>query len=59
MWGANPQSQAMYYYKPSWEGITRFKKGWGGRLVNFVGTWDLPFNTFLYRLAFLNKFLRG
>lgn len=59
MWGANPQSQAMYYYKESWEGITRFKKNWGGRLVNFVGTWDLPFNRVLYRLAFLRKFLRG
>ncbi len=59
MWGANPQSKAMYYYKDSWEGITRFKKNWGGRLVNLVGTWDLPFNTVLYRLAFMKNFLRG
>lgn len=57
--GSNPQSKAMYYYKPSWEGITRFKMGWGGRLVNLVGTWDLPFNAVLYRLAFLKQFFRG
>ena len=59
MWGANPPFKAMYYYKPSWDGISRFKKNWGGRSINLVGTWDLPFNRFLYRLAFLNKFLRG
>lgn len=57
--GSNPQSKAMYYYKPSWEGITRFKLGWGGRLLNLVGTWDLPFNAVLYRLAFLKQFFRG
>ncbi len=59
MWGANPPTQGMYYYKKSWEGITRFKKGWGGELINFVGTWDLPFNRFLYRLAYMSKFFRG
>ncbi len=57
--GSNPQSKAMYYYKPSWEGITRFKLGWGGRLLNLVGTWDLPFNIVLYRLAFIKQFFRG
>jgi len=58
-WGANPQSKAMPDYKPSWEGITRFKNGWGGRLVNLAGTWDLPMNVFLYRLAFLKDFFRA
>lgn len=58
-WGANPQSKAMYDYKPSWEGITRFKMGFGARLVNLAGTWDLPFNIYLYRLLFLKRFFRG
>ncbi len=58
-WGLNPWSKAMYYYKPSWEGITRFKLGWGGERVDLVGTWDLPFNNVIYRLLFIDKFFRG
>ncbi len=58
-WGANPESKAMYYYKPSWEGITRFKRGWGGRQFDLCGVWDLPFNIYLYRLAFIKQFFRG
>lgn len=58
-WGANPESRAAFAYKESWEGITRFKRGWGGRQVDLVGTWDLPFNMFLYHLAFRKHFLRG
>ena len=57
-WGANPESKAGFYYKPSWEGITRFKRGWGGRQVDFVGTWNLPFNGLFYRLAFPKQFFR-
>jgi peptidoglycan pentaglycine glycine transferase (the first glycine) len=58
-WGANPPSKAMFYYKPSWEGITRHKLSYGGRVIDLVGTWDLPMNTYLYRLAFLKGFFRG
>jgi peptidoglycan pentaglycine glycine transferase (the first glycine) len=58
-WGANPEFKSMYYYKPSWEGITRFKRGFGGRQVDLVGTWDLPFNIYLYRLVFIKQFFRG
>ncbi len=57
-WGANPDWKGMFYYKTSWEGITRFKRGWGGRQVNFVGTWDLPFHGLAYRLTHLNQFFR-
>lgn len=57
-WGANPEWKGMHAYRPSWEGITRFKRGFGGRLVNFVGTWDLPFQPFLYLLAHPKNFFR-
>ena len=43
----------------SWEGFTRFKKGFGGREVNYVGYWDYPLNKswyWLYRLV--QKFRR-
>lgn len=58
-WGVNPVSRASFYYKPSWEGISRFKRGWGGKQIDLVGTWDLPFNVYLYRLVFLKQFFRG
>ena len=38
----------------SWEGFTRFKKGFGGREENYIGYWDYPLNKFwyfIYRLA--------
>lgn len=57
-WGANPESKDMPGYKSTWEGITRFKNGWGGRLVNLVGTWDLPMNIITYRLAFLKDLFK-
>ncbi|HEU0050530.1 MAG TPA: peptidoglycan bridge formation glycyltransferase FemA/FemB family protein [Patescibacteria group bacterium] len=59
LYGCNPEAKSSYYYKPSWEGITRFKLGWGGRLVTFMGTWDLPMYPFLYRLAFPKNAFRG
>jgi lipid II:glycine glycyltransferase (peptidoglycan interpeptide bridge formation enzyme) len=44
---------------PNWEGFTRFKKGFGGREVNYISYWDYPLNRswyFLYRLV--QKFRR-
>lgn len=52
LYGTNPRLQSSVYYKPSWEGITRFKRGWGGKEVDLMGTWDLPVNKLLYYLAF-------
>jgi peptidoglycan pentaglycine glycine transferase (the first glycine) len=52
LYGANPRLQSNIYYKPSWEGITRFKRGWGGKDVDLMGTWDLPLNKALYYFAF-------
>jgi peptidoglycan pentaglycine glycine transferase (the first glycine) len=47
--GVNPEDESSPYYKASWEGITRFKTGWGGRRVNYVGTWELPRRRLTYR----------
>jgi len=38
----------------SWEGFTRFKKGFGGQEMNYVGYWDFPLDVkwyFLYKLV--------
>lgn len=59
LWGVNPEWKSSFYYRPSWEGLTRFKRRFGGERVTFVGTWDLPFNIYLYRLAHMKYFFRG
>lgn len=59
LYGANPRLCSNVYYKPSWEGITRFKRGWGGRNVDLMGTWDLPLNKVLYYLAFPKSLWRS
>ncbi len=41
--GAQPQEQA-------WSGITRFKKGFGGSEVRYLGTKDLPLRPLLYKM---------
>lgn len=41
---------------PGWAGITRFKQGFGGGAVEYVGTLELPLSPFWYRLY---KLLRG
>ena len=40
--------------KHPWAGITRFKKGFGGREVSFIGAYDLPLNKrwyWIYKVA--------
>jgi lipid II:glycine glycyltransferase (peptidoglycan interpeptide bridge formation enzyme) len=41
---------------PSWAGITRFKQGFGGRAVEYVGILELPLSHLWYRFY---KILRG
>ncbi len=44
-WGIDPVK---------WPGVTRFKLGWGGRVVEYPGSFDLPvsrFWYFIYKLA--------
>ncbi len=49
-WGVAPEGAEAH----PWAGITRFKRGFGGRYVSYPGTYDLPVNRFwytVYRLA--------
>src|SRR3989344_4527643 len=48
--GVNPADTSSFYYKKSWEGITRFKLGWGGDRADYAGTWELPGMQGLYKL---------
>jgi len=57
-WGCNPESRATPLYKPSWDGITRFKMGWGAERKCLVGTWDLPFNILLYHTVFMRRLMK-
>jgi len=58
--GANPSHQPSPYFKASWEGITRFKNGWGGATIDFIGTWERPTRPFLYRaLRLAQKIVNG
>jgi len=36
--------------KDPWYGFHRFKEGYGGKLVEFVGTWDLVLNPAIYTI---------
>ncbi len=53
MWGAlGPDADP----KDPWQGFHRFKKGYGGRLVEYIGTYDLVFDWPLYILfTFIDK----
>jgi lipid II:glycine glycyltransferase (peptidoglycan interpeptide bridge formation enzyme) len=43
----------------SWEGFTRFKRGFGGQEVNYVGYFDYPLNKNWYSLyRLVQKFRR-
>jgi lipid II:glycine glycyltransferase (peptidoglycan interpeptide bridge formation enzyme) len=44
--------------KVKWPGVTRFKEGWGGANIAYLGTFDLVFNTGYYRLYQLLRRLR-
>jgi len=45
-WGVAPEGAKDH----PWAGITRFKKGFGGKYVEYPGTYDLPLNKFWYGL---------
>lgn len=41
-----------------WPGVSRFKKGFGGELFEYPGTFDLALNNFLYSLYKIFRFFR-
>ena len=50
-WGIHPSPNH------AWAGITRFKLGFGGEAVEYIGTFELPLNPWLYSLyKFISRF---
>lgn len=47
MWGSLPAS---YDKNNKWAGFTKFKEGYGGKFVEFIGSYDLVINKNLYNL---------
>jgi len=45
LFGIAPEDQPDH----EWAGFTKFKKSFGGRSVEYPGTWDIPVNTLGYR----------
>ena len=41
-----------------WPGVTRFKKGFGGREVEYAGSYDYVFQPFWYKLYNLYRKLK-
>lgn len=55
MWGSLPPN---YSSNHPWAGFTRFKQGYGGKFVEFIGSFDLVINLFLYSIYNLAYSLR-
>ncbi|PIR89369.1 MAG: hypothetical protein COU07_00520 [Candidatus Harrisonbacteria bacterium CG10_big_fil_rev_8_21_14_0_10_40_38] len=51
-WGVSEQN-------PRWSGITAYKKSFGGFIVTYPGTWDLPLNKLWYGLYRASKKLKN
>jgi peptidoglycan pentaglycine glycine transferase (the first glycine) len=47
LWGIAPDGAGPEH---AWHGVGLFKKGFGGRVVRWAGTWDVVVNPNLYRL---------
>jgi lipid II:glycine glycyltransferase (peptidoglycan interpeptide bridge formation enzyme) len=55
LWGVSPVDQP----KHSLAGVSKFKRGFGGHHVTYMGTWDLPLKTAKYRAYSLYRKLVG
>ncbi len=49
-WGINEKK---------WPGLTRFKKGFGGKEINYLGSYDLIFQPFWYKLYNFRRMFRS
>lgn len=56
-WGVNPTDRTSPAYQQSWEGISRFKMGFGGRLVNYGPCLELPTSELWYNLYQLARLI--
>jgi lipid II:glycine glycyltransferase (peptidoglycan interpeptide bridge formation enzyme) len=53
LWGITVDDE-----NPRWRGITKFKEGFGGRVVRYVGVYEKPINAFVYNLYMFFKKMR-
>ncbi|MBI4009047.1 peptidoglycan bridge formation glycyltransferase FemA/FemB family protein [Candidatus Roizmanbacteria bacterium] len=56
LWGS---LQPDYDVNDPWSGFTKFKEGYGGKFVEFVGSYDLVINPLLYQLYNIVDILRN
>jgi len=54
LWGIAPENQPNH----KWAGITRFKKGFGGQVVQYLGGLDFVYLPFWYKIYKAGTFLR-
>jgi len=57
-WGINPEDTSNPTYTKKWEGITRFKKGFGGKIITSPNTFELPVQKGWYRIYKLVKLFK-
>jgi lipid II:glycine glycyltransferase (peptidoglycan interpeptide bridge formation enzyme) len=55
LWGVAPDDNPEH----AWAGITRFKTGFGGHRISYLGTWELPDSSVWYKLYRWVRQLRG
>ena len=48
--GVNPSDEKDFDFRASWAGITRFKRGFGGEVFSFAGSYETPFQPKVYKL---------
>jgi peptidoglycan pentaglycine glycine transferase (the first glycine) len=56
LWGVAPADAGPDH---PWQGVSLFKKGFGGREVTWAGSWDLVVDPTLYRIRTATGILRG
>jgi len=56
LWGVAPPGAGPEH---AWHGVGLFKKGFGGREVEWAGSWDLVVDPTLYRIREATRMLRG
>jgi lipid II:glycine glycyltransferase (peptidoglycan interpeptide bridge formation enzyme) len=55
MWGVAPEGDSNHRLA----GVSEFKAGFGGQIVNYLGAWDIPLKPLKYRLYTVYRKLKG